>query len=151
MTQNEITPLITGSLPGVEPREQRLALMRELACSLEQAQAALVRSDVAAMAECNARQEAICDAIRNLENSGPVASASAVARVRWENIGKDLSEVEGRVRELNRVYGALLRRAGRTLDIFLRVLASSAVTYAPPLAGPRLPKPTFALEEGAHV
>ena len=49
-------------------------------------------------------------------------------RVRRE----ELAEVERKVAQLNRRYDALLRRARRTVDIFCRVLANSALTYPPP-------------------
>ena len=73
----------------------------------------------------------------NIESRGagaqlPEDAVSPPVRQRWETLDRELIQVEMRVGQLNRVYGALLRRAQRTLQIFMRVLASSANTYTPP-------------------
>jgi flagellar biosynthesis/type III secretory pathway chaperone len=151
--------------------ERRLALMRDLAGSLERAQSAVVLSDLPGMDGHTARQGEICKALRLLEaealqhpactaiSSGsrsrkvgmqlPEDAVSPLVRQRWKRLAQDLTQVEIRVRQLNQVYGALLRRARRTVQIFNRVLASSATTYAPP-------KPEFAtaqlpFQEISHV
>jgi hypothetical protein len=132
----------------------RLALMQKLATSLELGQAAIVRSNLAAITSHTARQEELCEAIRQLENEAlrlsactsnagvvrnpkflkrlPESGASGFAQRRWSAVAQQLTEVEMQVGQLNLVYGALLRRAQRTVDIFCRVLACSAITYAPP-------------------
>jgi hypothetical protein len=62
----------------------------------------------------------------------PGDAVSLLVRERWTAFAQELARVESRVSHLNQVYGALLRRAQRTVQIFNRALTSSAVTYAPP-------------------
>ena len=155
--------------------EQRLALMRELARSLEQVQTTLVHSDLRGI-ECHtARQRELCEALRRVEGEVqsqvtstklsntigadsrerttwaqiPEGVVSPVVRQRWETLAQELTLVEMRVRHLNLTYGALLRRAQRTLQIFMRVLASSANTYAQPNVGPAIAPST--MREVSHV
>ena len=51
--------------------------------------------------------------------------------------------------QLNRVYAGLLRRVQSTLRIFIRLLASSANTYAPPAGAPAMA--SSRLQEASHV
>jgi len=147
----------------------RLALMRELAASLEQVQTAIVRSNLAGITGHIALQRELCQAVRQLETEAPQWSstklsavripraplpapedaASGLARHRWNAVAKELIEVEIRVGQLNLVYGALVRRARRTVDIFNRALACSANTYAPPKRDPAISQPKFG--EISHV
>jgi len=150
---------------------RRLALMRELAGSLEQAQNAVVRSDLPGMDGRTAQQREICEALRQLETEAsrhprctaiadksrnqkaemqfPGDAVSPLVRQRWETLAQELTQVEIRVGELNRVYGALLRRARRTVQIFNRVLASSAITYIPPKPEAAMVQSKF--QEVSHV
>lgn len=138
--------------PSFESLQRRLVLMQELANSLQQVQSAVVGSDLSAINGHTMRQRELCDALRQRESEMPGMQSSsrgplrqrnhwaqlpqdAVAsdvRERWQTLSEELIQVELRVSQLNRVYGALLRRAQRTLQIFMRVLASSANTYTPP-------------------
>jgi flagellar biosynthesis/type III secretory pathway chaperone len=151
--------------------ERRLALMRELASSLEQVQTAVVRSDLRGINGHTARQRELWAALRQLETEAlgrpprnPIAeqsreqkiwvqlpedAVSPQVRQRWKALAQELTQVEMRVSQLNQVYGALLRRARRTLQIFMRVLASSAITYAPPKREPAIAPSTF--PEVSHV
>jgi len=136
--------------------ERRLALMRDLASSLEQAEAAVVRSDVASVDRHRVWQQQLCAALGALDAEArrfrlcavtenvpavqknwmpsPGSGVPPHIRQRWNALALELTKAEAQVRHLNRVYGALLRRARRTVEIFCRVLASSAVTYVPPKA-----------------
>jgi len=150
---------------------RRLALMRELANSLAQVQTAVVRSDRNGIEDHTARQRDLCQALRQLGSEalgclpekpiggesrthklwaqlGEVAVSPQV-RQRWEILAGELNQVEMQVSQLNRVYGALLRRAQHTLQIFMRVLASSANTYAPPKCGETTVPSAF--REVSHV
>jgi len=136
--------------PVDELLERRVGLMRELAASLERAQAAILHSDAGQLAAQTMRQQELCEELRRLVPelaSGPVFSVANVARsvVRTHLAGTlhparqrqralltELLKIETQVADLNRSYGALLRRARRTVDIFCRVLANSGVTYLPP-------------------
>ncbi len=147
---------------SLDSLQLRLALMRELARSLEQVQIAVVRSDVAGIDRHTARQRDLCASLRHLETGAtgllqgksngerlPEDAASPEALVRWKALVQELAQVEMRVSQLNLVYAALLRRAQRTLRIFMRVLESSAGTYAPPKCSPAPAPP--AQQEASHA
>jgi flagellar biosynthesis/type III secretory pathway chaperone len=149
--------------------ERRLALMRELAASLEQVQSAVVHSDLRGIDSLTAQQGEICEGLRRLEGEAsqnpPGAAIARQCREQESGVGfeegsfslrqrsnvlaQELNEVELRVAQLNRVYGALLRRTQRTLQIFLRVLESSANTYVPPRCASPVAEST--LQEVSHV
>jgi flagellar biosynthesis/type III secretory pathway chaperone len=156
---------------SVDLLERRLALMRQLANSLEQVQTAVVRSDLGGIDGHTVRQRALCEALCQLESEAlgrrpcnpitdqnrhltawtklPEEAVSPQVSQRWKTLAQELTQVEAQVGQLNRVYGALLRRAQRTLQIFIRVLASSANTYAPPKCAPAIAP--LALQEVSHV
>jgi flagellar biosynthesis/type III secretory pathway chaperone len=151
--------------------ERRLALMRELASSLEQVQTAVVRSDLSKIDGHTIRQRELCETLRRLEPEVlartpynrvsdpyrehkiwvqlPDDRVSPEVRQRWNRLAQELTQVETQVCQLNQVYGALLRRAQRTLQIFRRVLAGSANTYAPPKCAPAIAPSS--LQEVSHV
>ena len=151
--------------------ERRLALMRELASSLEQVQNAVVRSDVPGIDGHTVHQRQLCQALGQLESEAlrhppctatagksrnqmvgmqlPENTVSPLVQQRWKMLAQELIQVEIRVSQLNQVYGALLRRARRTVQIFNRVLTSSALTYAPPKPEPAIVQSTF--QEVSHV
>jgi len=126
--------------------QQRIILLLELATSLEQAQRALLKTNLEEFRSHTTRQQELCRLLR--EDSGEAAQERTEPRVdgskssepqpesaaseRWTTLGAQLRDVEQRVAELNCCYGALLRRARRTVDIFCRVLTNSGLTYAPP-------------------
>ena len=62
---------------------------------------------------------------------GSVSTETAKCNSRTAN---ELARVELEVAKLNRAYGALLRRASRTVTIFCRLLTASELTYAVPQA-----------------
>jgi len=113
-----------------------VALMGELADSLERAQAAVLQSDVAEMTRQSERQRKLCADLSRLQaESSQLPQGAATADqhgVLGRDLGEEWTQARLRVARLNRAYGALLRRARRTVDIFCRVLASSAITYGPP-------------------
>jgi hypothetical protein len=123
-------------------QQRRIELLRELASSLRLAQGAVLKSEPGQMNAQTRRQHELCDELRRLMNGGVVArhmsmesglpSSSASARVRREMVQVELAEAAKQVDGLNRVYGALLRRARRTAEIFCRILVNSGVTYLPP-------------------
>jgi hypothetical protein len=149
--------------------ERRLALTRELTVSLEQIQGAVVRSDLPGINGHTMRQGEICEALRQLEFEAlqhppctviasksrnqkvgmqlPEDAVSPLIQQRWKTLAQELNRVEMRANQLNQIYGALLRRARRTVQIFNRVLDSSAITYTPPK--PAIAESTF--HEVSHV
>jgi len=157
--------------PVFDLLKRRLALMRQLAVSIEQVQSAVVHSDRSAIDCYSAEQRGICEALHQIEIEAlgrtldspldgasrerknrvrlPEGAVSPQLQQRWQALAKELGEVETRVGQLNRVYGALLRRAQRTLQIFMRVLANSANTYAPPKCAATIAPST--LRDLSHV
>jgi hypothetical protein len=106
---------------------QRLALLRALADSLEQAQAALVTTTPEKLDQQTSRQRELCRLLCALTIGFPQTQPRD-----HSGLADDLQETARRVRDLNRKYAVLLRRQRRTVDIFCRVLASSGTTYPAP-------------------
>jgi hypothetical protein len=127
-----------------ESLQKRIELMHELSRSLEHAQAAVLNSDVVELGAQTLRQREICAGWQALISSvaisskklaplkSPDTSKPASTTERRRTLLAELAEVEARVKNLNLEYGALLRRAKRTVDIFCRVLSNAGATYAPP-------------------
>lgn len=132
--------------------ERQIGLIRELAGSLERAQAAVLNSDVAQICAQTILQQKLCGELQRLGKFSP--EHSSLARMvtpahpadaatlhplsqRQQSLLTELRETGKRVERLNRDYAALLRRARRTVDIFCRVLANSGVTYLPPTSQAR--------------
>lgn len=132
----------------IERLEQRLAWWRELTDLLAQAQAAVLHSDLARLETLTMRQREVCRQLLMTSPNvrHPEAATYAISVIshgstnlqpqaveqRWSILTAEVARVEKQVGDLNRVYGALLRRARRTADIYCRVLASSAITYTAP-------------------
>jgi hypothetical protein len=129
--------------------ERRLALMRELAGTLEQAQGALLAADVKRLEAHTLRQRELCDQLRLLASLVPASGDHAMEpekahlpddpfspqpSERWSVLLQELVLVESRVRHLNQVHAALVQRARRSLAIISRLLAGSGITYTLPQA-----------------
>jgi hypothetical protein len=128
--------------------EQRLALLRSLAESLEISSLALVQNDAEAIARGAAHQAELCrqwsaleeelrrEAGRNLsppsagasgnslQTNSPTTGQSARLQAEWETL-------EARIRYLTRVHLSLLRHLERSLAVLNRVVDSCAPTYTP--------------------
>lgn len=146
--------IVRKPTPSCELLECRLALMRQLAASLEQVQGAVVGSDLVSIDGHTVRQRELCEALRRLgieilsgAPGAPVGGegrSEAIGvepaqvgdppqiRQRWEALARELIQVEMQVDQLNRVYAALLRRARRIAEIFMRLRANSSGTYTRP-------------------
>ena len=104
--------------------EQQRGLWLRLAEFLEQAQDALLQGKVELFELCTEEQQQCCDQLRAL---GPVkvsSSSDASAALTAE-----IKQVQLRVRHLNRVHAALLRRASRSLLILRNLLNGSQTPY----------------------
>jgi len=112
--------------------EQRLTLWRFLVVSLEHARKAVLQSDLENLRCQTARQQEICEGLRGLEQLKPPSGHPIAPGERRKILEEELQQVEVQVAHLNLAYGALLRRARRTVGIFCRVLASTGLTYTPP-------------------
>jgi hypothetical protein len=123
---------------GNQPTGRKLALMRSLASSLQHAQTAIVRSDLQQLQRQTAEQDRLCQQLRRLDlprpevNQPSVLPGPVAADEPGDDLARELVRVELQVMELNREYGALLRRARRTVEAFCRVIAASEITYLPP-------------------
>ena len=135
---------IGTSLPELSKLiEQRLALLRSLAESLEGSTLALVRNDAEAIARGAAHQAELCRQWSRLEDelrreagrrsasspvgasgNSPEAQHSARLQAEWETLG-------ARIRYLTRVHWSLLRHLERSLAVLNRVVDSCAATYTP--------------------
>jgi hypothetical protein len=135
---------IDSSPPELDkPIEQRLALVRGLAESLESSSLALAQNDAEAIARGAAHQAELCRQWSHLEDqlrsergrrftpppagsSGKPREAehSAPLQAEWETLGT-------RIRYLTRVHWSLLRHLQRSLAVMNRVVDSCALTYTP--------------------
>ncbi len=135
---------IDTSLPELSKLiEQRLALLRSLAESLEFSSLALAQNDAEAIARGAAHQAELCRQWSRLEDelrreagrrsvpplagasgSSPEADHSARLQAEWERLG-------ARIRYLTRVHWSLLRHMQRSLAVLNRVVDSCASTYTP--------------------
>lgn len=123
--------------------QQRLALLRRLAESLEVSQLALVRNDAEAIARGAAHQAELCRQWSELEDQlrhqcarrprptdksapghSPEMLHSAQLEEEWDALGT-------RIRHLTRVHWSLLRHLQRSLTVLARVVESCAPTYTP--------------------
>src|SRR5208283_3380117 len=123
--------------------EQRLALLRSLAESLESSTPALVRNDAEAIARGAAHQAELCRQWSHLEDALR-RQAGRRSRLAPESASGNFSEVEhsarlqaewetlgARIRYLTRVHWSLLRHLERSLAVLNRVVDSCAPTYTP--------------------
>ncbi len=135
---------IDTSLPELSKLiEQRFALLRRLAESLESSTPALVRNDAEAIARGAAHQAELCRQWSRLEDklrrqagprsaplppgasgNSPEAGHSARLQAEWQALGT-------RIRYLTRVHWSLLRHLQRSLAVLNRVVDSCAPTYTP--------------------
>ncbi len=130
---------IATSLPVLgQLIEQRLALLRTLAESLESSGSALLQNDAEAIARGAAHQAELCRQWSRLEEelrgeagrrSQPGASRewtktehSARLQAEWETLA-------ARIRYLTRVHWSLLRHLERSLGVMRRVVNSCAPEY----------------------
>ena len=145
---------IETSLPELSKLiEQRLALLRSLAESLEFSSLALVQNDAEAIARGAAHQAELCrqwsaleEKLRreagrrsappsagasgnstqtnSLQPNSPKTGQSARLQAEWETLAV-------RIRYLTRVHWSLLRHLERSLAVLNRVVDSCAPTYTP--------------------
>jgi chromosome segregation ATPase len=122
--------------------EQRLALLRSLAESLEVSSLALVQNDAEAIARGAGHQAELCRQWSDLEEelrheaagnsaqtnriqtNSPKTRQSARLQAEWETLA-------ARIRYLTRVHWSLLRHLERSLAVLNRVVDSCAPTYTP--------------------
>ena len=120
--------------------EQQIVLLRELACAFENAQQAIVAQDLEGFERQTGRQQALCRQLCALQekqgqlgeaNASSCGSSESAASQRWADLLQELALVQERVRHLNGVHAALLRRAQRSLRILANIFATSSGIYGP--------------------
>ena len=122
---------------------RRLDVMRQLADALARGQAALATSDPQQILLHAQSQQQLCRLWQELESSirAQLGNRDAIfARPLnlevqpegWNELQVEFAIVEGRVRHLQRVHSALLRRMRRTIAILGHLLESSQLTYNAP-------------------
>ena len=119
-----------------ERRADRVLLLRELVASFQKAQRCIVLADLKGMEKHLTAQHELCLALLALGNSEAEqisSDSSAAARMSWKTLTQDLQEMEHRARHLGRVQAALLRRSWRAQELMARLLATTAITYSPPV------------------
>ena len=135
---------IETSLPELSKLiEQRLALVRSLAESLEFSSLALVQNDAEAIARGAAHQAELCRQWSVLEEelrheagqrSLPPSAGAFSDSTKTRQSGRLQAEWEtlaARIRHLTRVHWSLLRHLERSLAVLNRVVDSCAPTYTP--------------------
>ncbi len=124
------------SSSALECRAHRVLLWRELAAALQKAQRAIVMADPKGMEAGLSAQHQLClalIALGSVEREQLLPDANAAARARWSALTRELQTMQGRSQHLGRVQAALLRRSQRAQELMARLLATTAVTYVPPL------------------
>ena len=118
--------------------EWRCARLHDLAASLDEAKAAILRADASGLSRHAAEQQEIC---RQLLANSPLPDADRKSLslggppgidFRGRELLIQVHQLELGVWQSNLVYAALLRRARRTFEILERAVASSRPTYTPP-------------------
>jgi len=140
--------------------EERLALVRSLAESLEGSTPALVRNDAEAIARGAAHQAELCRQWSRLEDelrreagrrSAPRPAGASVDSAKAEHSAHLQAEWEAlrtRIQHLTRVHWSLLRHLQRSLAVLNRVVDSCALTYTP---NPRLLRTEVRAEVGLRA
>lgn len=116
----------------LETLKQQLEVWSRLAAAIETAQRALLSGDAA---EFERSTELQADCCRDYRKLGCAASTLAtLATPASDSCGlvAEIEQARNRVRHLNRVHAALLRRATRSLRILHHLLSGSEAPYAPP-------------------
>ena len=124
---------------ALERRANWVWLLRELIGAFQRAQRSIVLVDLTGMENTIAEQHRLCLALIAMGGSAEERispDASAAARTRWNTLTHDLKELERRAQHLGRVQEALLRRSRRTQELMARLVATTAVTYSPPVISP---------------
>jgi len=121
---------------ALDQRKLRVALLQELAAAFQEAQPAIVMSNMKHIQQHTTRQHELCRALLQLGEAKaelpPVDQASQTA---WRHLSQELAEIQPKVRHLGRVQTALLRRSRRAMEALACLLTCTALTYTLPSSG----------------
>ncbi|HUM07155.1 MAG TPA: hypothetical protein VLT90_16925 [Terriglobales bacterium] len=109
--------------------EARLAVLRQLADSLEASQFALLRNDAEMIVRGAAHQAELCARWNRLEAQLRRAHERSRASTGTSSPHDEWSKLSARIRHLTRVHSSLLRHLNRSLAILAHVAASCGPTY----------------------
>jgi hypothetical protein len=137
----------------IELFERRVASLRLMAKELRECRESFTSMDLEAIREHVLYQESLCSEIRALDDELTVlrrqmAAASGLqpegmsgaafdglfdvySSLQLRQVRDDLAVVQKRVRRLNQVYAGLLRRARRSINVLLNVMANYTGTCNP--------------------
>jgi hypothetical protein len=118
---------MTEQTLSMESLERQRCLWLQLASALERAQGALLSGEVAVFEECTKEQGECCHRLiprHELEQARGQGQPTAA-------ILDEIERAQQRVRHLNRVHAALLRRASRSLEILRNLMRQTGTIYAP--------------------
>ena len=121
---------MTKQTLSIESLERQRCLWLQLASALERAQGALLRGELAVFEECTREQSECCGQLiprRELERVRGQAQPTAA-------IMEEIESAQRRVRHLNRLHAALLRRASRSLEILRNLMRQTGTVYAPSIS-----------------
>ncbi len=124
----------------IEHVREHIRLLRELEGSLVDATEGLARADLASVARETHRQREIIQAVNSIHHQPTTTpptvlpgEANLEQKVLTGQALQDFHSIRAGVMARNRIYGALLHRSRRTVDIFARLLLKadrSDGTYA---------------------
>ena len=113
---------------SIEALERQRGVWLQLAAALERAQDALLRGDVAAFEDCTREQGECC---QELVERNELEQARGHAPATSTSLFEDIACAQRRVRHLNCVHAALLRRATRSLAILRNLMRQKETIYTP--------------------
>jgi hypothetical protein len=111
--------------------EEQCRLWSELASALEQAQVALLAGDLASFEQHTVEQSEHCRALQSL-SSKVVSKCEPEGDGRAASLADEVEKLRSRVRHLNRVHAALLRRATRSALILQNLMVMGETLYSVP-------------------
>lgn len=137
----------------LELLKRRMASLRLMAKELRDCRESFVSMDLEATREHISYQQALCAEIRFLDNELGVLrrqmakaggldseemSHAAFAKLfdtgsasQLRQVTEELATVQNQVWRLNRIYGGLLKRSRRSINVLINVMASYMGTYDP--------------------
>ena len=118
---------MTEQILSIEALERQCCLWLQLASALERAQGALLRGEVAVFVQCTKEQSECCEQLIPRRELVRVRAQGQPAAA----IMEEIESAQRRVRHLNRVHAALLRRASRSLEILRNLMRQTGTIYAP--------------------
>jgi len=117
-------PDIAGKVPVQPSRHDTSTLIEEIAIAIAEAQAALFAGRIQDLETSICHQQELCAALKTLQDNG----------FSFHNSNpRELVTTAMRVRQQNLLFGAIMRRMSRHLNILRNLLNGLSLTYQPKL------------------